>query len=146
MKRRTLNNRGGFTLIEILVAVTILAVTISSLYRVFGGTLYTIKTAEGYARATVLAERMMNEILYENESFAPETSNGGFEGNERFKWESEIEEYVAPIGRAEEDTIYNNQLGDIVTYKVSVKVAWMEGQKEQRLELATLKTVLEQGE
>ena len=143
MIRRALNNRRGFTLIEILVAVTILAIAMSSLYRVFGGTLYTIKSAEGYAHATVLAEQMMNEILYENESFAPETSNGRFEANERFTWESVIEEYVAPIGRAEEDTVYSNSIGDIVTYKVSVKVGWMEGQKENMLELATLKTVLE---
>ena len=57
-----------------------------------------------------------------------------------------IEEYVAPIGRAEEDIVFQNRVGDIVTYQVSVKVGWMEGQKNRNLELATLKTVLESSE
>lgn len=133
----------GFTLIEILVAVTVLAIAVASIFRVFGGSLRTVTNAEGYARASVLAEAKMNEFLMTGAELQPGRESGIFPDNKDYRWESEVEEYFGETdnGNSEEDGI--NELGRIATYRVSVSVNWDEGSSQRTVELATLKTVVE---
>ncbi len=136
---RCLKSAGGFTLLEILVAFTILAIAFSSIFQLFGGTLRTIENSERYALAAVLAEQTMNEKLF-GEEFEVGSEAGVYEGNESFKWSTEIGEYEEVIGLEME----TEHLLQPVTYSVKVTVGWEDGKRERSLELVSLKTFVEE--
>jgi general secretion pathway protein J len=56
-------NRKGFTLLEILIAVFILAVVISTVYAAYSGTFRIIKESEGDAEAYGMARNAMHRML-----------------------------------------------------------------------------------
>ncbi len=129
----------GFTLLEILVAFTILAIALSSIFQLFGGTLRNIEDSERYALAALLAEQTMNEKLF-GESFEAGSDAGVYKGNESFKWSTEIGEYEEVIGWEMEP----EQALQPVTYSVKVTVGWKDGKSERSLELISLKTFVEE--
>ena len=55
-------NRGGFTLLEVMIAFAILAVTLAALMQAFSQGLRSLDVAEDYATATMLARSKMAEI------------------------------------------------------------------------------------
>ncbi len=134
----------GFTLLEILVAVTVLAVAFTGLFRLFGGTLHSITVSEKYARAAILSEQKMTEILFD-QNFEPGAGGGTFANNPAFSWESGIQKYETPIGRIEAEEVETKDLEDVInTYRVEVSVSWDEGGKAKSLGLVTLKTLVEE--
>lgn len=142
MRRRN----GGFTLLEILVAVTVLAVAFSSIYRLFGGTIRSIMTSEGYVRAVVVGEQMMTEVLFdEKKEFEPGSSQGAFAGNPHYTYEMEIAEYETPIGRSGGDDTKDIK-DKAATYVVNLKVKWKDGREQKSLLLSSMKTVVEESE
>ncbi len=55
-------NRGGFTLLEVMIAFAILAVALAALMQSFSQGLRSLDLAENYATATMLARSKMAEI------------------------------------------------------------------------------------
>jgi len=134
------NANSGFTLLEILVAVTVLAISFTALSRLYGGSLRSIENTEKYARATVLAEDKMNQLL-QTVPFPPSSGDGVFEKNPGFRWKTEIAEYTGPIGRQGITPIATERL---ITRNLTVTVMWDEGNTPRSLSLETLKTAVEE--
>jgi len=109
--------RGGFTLIEVLVAFAILALVLTALLRVFSTGLDSIGVAERYASATMLARSVLDEIGAEIPLVADELSGDAGDG---FTWNVEIARsaVIAPIVDAE---------SWLVPYDVAVTVTWEGG-------------------
>jgi len=134
------SDKSGFTLLEILVTVTILAIAFTSIFRLFGGTLRTIETSQRYSYATVIAEEAMSRALLEKsigESFEQSDLNAN-----GYSVSTAIEEYKEPIGAFEDE-----QTGDTpmpVTYKLTVRVAWKDGANDKAMELTSLQTIFEE--
>lgn len=72
--------RGGFTLVEVLIAFAILAVTLTALMQAFSQGLRGLEVAQDYATATMLARSKMAEvgplITIEEGELAGEFENG----------------------------------------------------------------------
>ncbi len=134
-------DEAGFTLLEILVATTILAVTFTAVFHLYGGTLRSIGNSEKYAHAAVLAERKMNEALMAT-PFPPASEKGVFDGNPGFSFRVTTAEYTGPIGRADKSVMRDAPVA--VTYRVSVAVEWREGNANRAMDMETLKTVVEE--
>jgi type II secretion system protein I len=95
---RAAGGDAGFTLIEVLVAFSVLAIVLVPLLQVFGDGLGTTQTAREYARATLLARSRLAEIgvdapLREGEE------TGSFD-EPGFRWRTEVvrdtSEVIAP--------------------------------------------------
>jgi len=140
-KRRPYNCSRGFTLLEILVAFTLLAVVFTSLFRLFGGSLRSIENSEKYARAAVLGEQLMTEILFDETPLPAEPSDGRFENNPDYSFTVAAAPFDKPIGRIDESVLENAL--PVATYEINLTVKWNEGGREKSLTLTTLKTVLE---
>ena len=131
----------GFTLLEILVAVTLLAVVFSSLFRLFGVSLRSIENSEKHARAAVLGEQLLTELLIDEAAFPIEPADGRFEDNPDYSYSLVAALFEKPIGRIEK-SVLENEL-PVATYEINLTVKWDEGARKKSLKLTTLKTVFE---
>lgn len=131
----------GFTLLEILVAVTILAVSFTAIFHIYGGTLRNLERSERHARAAVLGGEKLDELLSRS-PFPPVNEQGTFTGNPDYSYKTTIEEYKEPVGRKDKN-IPRDAAERVALYRLAVKVEWKDGAAAKELSLATLKTVVE---
>ncbi|MDR1228080.1 MAG: prepilin-type N-terminal cleavage/methylation domain-containing protein [Azoarcus sp.] len=60
MKRAAMRRRGGFSLLEVVVAMAIMAMSLGAIYRAGGGALRGVLEAEARTRATALALALLD--------------------------------------------------------------------------------------
>ena len=106
MKAKTTSRRGdgGFTLLEIMIAVAIMSATLVVLLRIVTNNIRATNHAKLQTAATFLARNKMSdiedEILYDGFSSETEKDKGTFKdegrGYEKYRWESEIERIELP--------------------------------------------------
>jgi len=112
----------GFTLIEVLVAFMILAISLSVIFRIFSGGLRNIALSEDYARAVLVAEAQLAGVGVSAPLLVGMTTG---EWDARFHWERVIE----PYHPWEQDKALVVLLP---AYRVTVSVDWDHaGQKRQ---------------
>lgn len=123
----------GFSLLEILVAFAILALSLSVLLQIFSQATTGTVLNEGYARAVTLAEARLAAVGADI-PLAPGVYSG--EPDDGFGWQINIDPYEA------QDQAGNPLLaGDagVAAWLVSVTVGWPGGGGERRLTLRTLR-------
>jgi general secretion pathway protein I len=129
MHRR--RSQHGFSLLEVLVAFAILAVSLGVLLGIFSrATSATIASAQ-YSQAATLAESLLtlvgHEILLEEGTVSGETESG-------FSWELTLLE----LDLSEE---FPTSTPSVTAYRVNAGVLWFDAGRPRRLMLATLKLV-----
>ncbi|MBI5050582.1 MAG: prepilin-type N-terminal cleavage/methylation domain-containing protein [Nitrospirae bacterium] len=118
-----MRNKLGFTLIEVIVAMAILAIMLVTIMQLFSGGLKASRTSCNYTRAIVHAKDKMEELLEK-----PEQGSGDF--GDGFEWASTIEPYKEP-----DDSQFK-------LLKVIVKISWYKAPEQQNsLELLSMKTI-----
>lgn len=120
----------GFSLLEVLVAFVILALTMSVMMRIFSGGLRNVVLADDYSRAVLLAQSRLAEL-----SVKPIEGEGKGEFDEKFRWRSMIHPWVddaAATGLAPPPL-------PVRLMEIEVRVAWgEEGGSPRELVLSTL--------
>jgi len=123
----------GFSLLEVLVAFSILALSLGVLYQIYNkGTHATILGKE-YARATIIAQSKLDAI---NAEESPETSNRQGTYNNKYQWEV----MVQPL--AYESESYTKLA--VTLHKIDVEVIWKSLGKQRSIKLNSLKLFPEQ--
>ena len=114
----------GFSLLETLTALTILAIALAGLFQAHSGALRTATAADGYGQARILAHSLLSNAV--GGSGAPPRPGAGREG--AFSWEVLVSEpreawaaFTSPDWRL---------------YRVQVTVAW---DRSRRIVLQSLK-------
>ena len=124
-----LRNEKGFSLLEVIAAVTILAVGILTLVQMFSGSINQATQAERYLNGVYLAQQKFSQL--EMEDFQSDVTEGSFENLENYHWELEVLPYESPL---------NNEEARIKIQKVSLRVYWEDGNQEKEVQLVSLKT------
>jgi general secretion pathway protein I len=120
------SRKGGFTLIEVIVAIAILAISLVMVMQLFSGGLKASKTSSNYTRAIIHAKNKMEEL-----SIEPVQGSGKFEDG--FEWESEVQPHE------------ELEHLDLNLMKIKVKVLWAERMhKKKSVELVSLKRIVEE--
>jgi general secretion pathway protein I len=119
----------GFSLLEILVAFSILAVSLGILLKIFSGGVDTAIVAEDYTIAVQIAESLIAKTGSEI-PLKDHQSSG--EENEKYHWQLTISPYLLGSEDIDPKTI------PAELFKVSVTVDWGEGDNRQ-IQLNTLK-------
>jgi general secretion pathway protein I len=121
----------GFTLIEVLVAMTIMAISLTIVMGLFSGGLRSKKRAFDYDTAVELAKNKMQEILLV-QSCELGTQEGDFHNG--YSWEIEV--------ILDEPESTNFKIKSARNYKmliIKLKILWEHGDKTKIYSISTLK-------
>jgi len=113
----------------VLVAMVILATSLSVLLRIFSVGLRNISVSEDYATAILIAEARLNSAGALT-ALAPSSTAGVVE--QRFRWTQTIEDY-RPYANFESTVV------PIDTYSVTVAVEWPHANSVRRVSLSSIK-------
>jgi general secretion pathway protein I len=129
LKRRQRHAHNGFTLLEVLVAMAILAIAVTVVFQLFSANLRSIAASGDYVKAAVRAELKMREILSDDKltekSFSEATDDG-------YRMDVSITEAVKE--RTE-------NLQQVRLLQIDLTVRWIKGPKEKALTLRTMKVI-----
>ena len=133
MKKNKPNQQQGFSLLEILIAFSIMALSLSIMLNIFSGGITTAATAEDYTLAVQIAESLMaktgSEIpLSEHQSTGEE--------DKKYRWSLTISPYSLSAD------LYDLNNTQARLFKVEALVNWGDGESDDReVRLSTLKLV-----
>jgi len=149
----------GFTLLEIMIAVSILAISLLVILDLHGGSMLTSRRAEEVTQATMLARMKMREVQLEIEK---EMGKGGFPSDEKsmegtfdepfdnYKWSALITKVEIPVPPQPEGDEEGGgvdimlKVFQMITEKIAeaareirLEVTWDELGEEQSISVAT---------
>lgn len=118
----------GFSLLEVLVAFSILALSLATLFTLFGSGVRSTAVARDYQRALLVAESRLATLQgVAAQQLKAESVQGEAPGG--FLWRSE----VTPL--QQEPT----GVAGVMLYQLAVEVSWQEGGHTRQIELTTLR-------
>lgn len=128
-KRRTVTTGAdGFTLLEILVAIALLAISLTLVFQLFSGSLNNIRASEYYLKAAWEGEVSLRKILNDDNlqagTFAEVTENG-----------YRVETTVSEVMREKTGSLPYRAM------EIDLAVKWHKGSKEKVTCLKTVKLV-----
>ena len=126
-KSNNLKNEQGFSLLEVVVALTILAGGFLTVLNLFSGSVLSVDFSGQYLKAVTLANSKINELEILN--FQPNEYSGKFKNEESYRWEVDISPHDSPL---------NDPDSSIQLQKVLLKVSWKDRGLTRNVELATL--------
>ncbi|MFH1741365.1 MAG: prepilin-type N-terminal cleavage/methylation domain-containing protein [bacterium] len=117
--RRRRDRKKGFTLVEAILAMSILAISVTGILGSFTGALVGGSVAEDYAKASIRIQQVMAQIRAG--AITPyDINQGTFSGDNKFRWS---------VSFTEVDIDY--------LYEVEVKILWTRAHRERELKLTT---------
>lgn len=124
-RRRSGGAQGGFTLLEILVALVILALSLGILLQLLSRNLQSASQSEAYTRAVMLARMKMEELLV-REAPVPADLQGELEGG--YAWFARWR--AADLA---------GEAGGLKPFELSLVVQWGQGTAPKQFSLSTIK-------
>jgi general secretion pathway protein I len=129
LRGRTAISEAGFTLLEVMVAVAILAMVLVTLMGVKNRSMQDVMVADHITTATLLAKREMTEIL-QNKTSRPKESETEDKFEEEvfrdYTWKKTITPLTIPTAG-----------GPIIITEIKVAVLWQEGNRQEQVELVS---------
>jgi general secretion pathway protein I len=132
-KKRT-RSQAGFTLLEVLLAVVILGVSLTTILLQFQTALHAGSISQERTNAVIYAKEKLESLKIEDE-LSESSQSGTFENG--YEWETKVSLYE--YEDQEEDISYEDLRHE--TYKLRATVKWNSGINKRQIELITLKTV-----
>jgi type II secretion system protein I len=124
--RVTSHGLNGFTLLEVMVAVSIMAMVLVTLLGLKNRSMQDVMVAEHITTATMLAKREIVKTITTNplKKWLPDEQEGDFAGEEDFSgyaWKKTISQI--PISN------------DVFITEIRVAILWKEGDRQEMVEL-----------
>lgn len=133
MARGTLGDRGGFTLLEVLIAFAILAIGVVSLIQLTSQGLRLLKVSGDHQQAVQIADRLARDTQVNAEEVRDDaTVETGEEGD--FTWERRVTRVALPEELEPQTPVPGKEVPGL--YSVAVAVRWG---RNHMVEVATLR-------
>ena len=120
----------GFSLLEILVAFSIMAMAMGILLRIFSGGVNTAAIASDYTQAIQIAESQLASVGIEEEL---ETGEESGTIADRFRWQTVITPFDPGLDNFTVEDL------PVEPFRVQVTVEWGEGKRTRSFSLNTLR-------
>ena len=126
----------GFSLLEILVAFTVLAMAMGVLMQIFSRGVNGASLADRYAKATMFAESKLASVGIE-ETLKETSSAGKFDDD--FSWALSVRPYQDPFPK-EQSVVEFEKLMPTQLYELDLKVSFTADDRRERVvKLSTLR-------
>ena len=135
-KKKRTRSQSGFTLLEVLLAVVILGVSLTTILLQFQTALHAGSIAQERTNAVIYAKEKLEALKIEDE-LSESSQSGTFENG--YEWETEVSLYEYEEEDQEEDISYEDLRHE--KYKLRATVKWNSGINKRQVELITLKTI-----
>ncbi len=146
-QRQTHHWRAGFTLLEIMIALSILAVGLVAVLELFAGSLRLTGKASHRTQAVIHAQNVMDGF------FAPDFLEDGEESGELpdgFFWRARVQEIFPDETEEEAAERENDVLGGETSLlhikEITVNVGWEEGESHRSFELRSMRIMYEEAD
>jgi general secretion pathway protein I len=131
--------RGGFTLIEVVVAIAILGIALTVIIELFAGGLRLARTSQEYTKAVNYANTKMEEVA-SRQTLEEGTTEGEFD--EIYHWRVTLNE-VKDLLPGEKPWEVKPP---IQLFQIKVDISWKPGSKERSVGTETYRTMKVQGD
>ena len=121
-------NNDGFSLLEVIVALAIMAMGFVTVLQLFSGSIRSVNLSEQYLKGTTLAHSKLGELEVNNYSVTE--LEGTFPDEKNYRWQLQISPHTSPL---------NSQENNIQLSEVTLNVLWEEAGRTRDIELSTLK-------
>ena len=121
-------NDDGFSLLEVIVALAIMAMGFITVSQLFSGSIRSVSLSEQYLKGTTLAHSKLGELEVNNYSVSE--FEGTFPDEKNYRWQLEISPHTSPL---------NSKENNIQLSEVTLNVLWEDNGKTRDIELNTLK-------
>ena len=118
----------GFSLLEVIVALAIMAMGFVTVLQLFSGSIRSVSLSEQYLKGTTLAHSKLGELEVNNYSVTD--LEGTFPDEKNYRWQLQISPHTSPL---------NSKENNIQLSEVTLNVLWEEAGKTRDIELSTLK-------
>lgn len=138
---------GGFTLLEVMISLAILAIGLVTVMQLFSSSLRNAKVSQDYTNAIFAARQKMEELIVTQNDFDGYQESGEFENLEGYSWEIRSELYEPEDTDGDTRSSLKPESDDIRepvtdTYIIDFTVSWSpSGDKRKSFTLTTLKLV-----
>ena len=135
MTARVNHKQSGFSLLEVIVALAVLAICVSVILRIFSGVTGATRIVDDYAQAVEIAETQMALLVAQDNPLGTDTGLI----DDYYRWRTVVKEYrlepdsplLGAAGFTDPDAIYR-------PYHYLVSVKW-GGQKKRQFEISTIR-------
>lgn len=130
--RSNVERPNGFTLLEVMVALTILAIGFVIALELAGSTMRAVSASEAYTSAVFLARQKMEELFLDPalEKGVEEGTSGGY------RWRKEV------IEREPEEIRLGSEKPRARLLQLRVRVSWPGPGRERSVELVSLRAII----
>jgi len=118
----------GFSLLEVIVALAIMAMGFVTVLQLFSGSIRSVSLSEQYLKGTTLAHSKLGELEVNNYSVTE--YEGIFPGEKNYRWQLQVSPHASSLNSKEK----NIQLSE-----VTLNVLWVDAGKTRDVEISTLK-------
>lgn len=123
-----MNREKGFTLLEILVALALLAIAVTVVIQLFSANLNAIYSSEDYINATIKADSKLREVLSDDNL------------SER-SWSETTDDGYTIYGDVYKTLKERTEELNLDLLEIDLTVRWMVGSREKSINLRTIKVV-----
>ena len=119
-------NESGFTLMEILVALTLMGITLTAFVQLFSGSLRTVSKSQDYVYASIRADTAMREVMERSDLDVDSWT------------ETDEEGYIIDVTITEVDEERFEELDEYKLLQIDLALKWMKGESERVIKLSSM--------
>jgi len=121
-------NNDGFSLLEVIVALAIMAMGFVTVLQLFSGSIRSASLSEQYLKGATLAQSKLGELEVNNYSVTE--YEGIFPDEKNYRWQLQVSPHTSSL---------NSKENNIQLSEVTLNVLWEEAGKTRDIEISTLK-------
>lgn len=139
---KTRQNSRGFTLLEVMLAFVIFALSFAVVLEIMAGSMRSVRRASDDTEVALLAQSIID--LVGTEIPLQEGDFSGI-GMDRYNWNMGIYLYAASDEAASDEYGRTDELADlsgVELYQINLDIDWQTGRRERNLHFSTVRSIL----
>ena len=128
---------GGFTLLEVMLAFVIFALSFATVLEIMAGSMRSVRRSGEDTEVALLAQSIMDQVGIEIPIEAGEFSGVGMD---RYQWQLGI--YLYDSSSENTDSVELAELSGVELYWIDLNIGWESGSRHREMNFSTLRSVL----